>query len=287
MERNRTSLRDGRIVVLARGTKTQTVNVCTSANKDGEYEHVYRLPITEDVELADIAELADAAAVHDWVPTLNGLEEKKDGQGGQPVLPLVDVDVDQEWLAAATAAVEIVLDDVVIEFLEHPYLHRVEHSLHAEIYRRLKDQPALQGQFPIATGELTQVAHKEWPETFPDRSVGATQRGSFDLAVVSPQQFASASRQKFRQGRIAAPVVVEVGLDYGLKHLQADGKKMLDSHVRAPYILHLSRVGSLDVDAIEAYAVAPPGHLRVAYVHHDPSGRTRYKRLGDSAMRTK
>ena len=86
---------------------------------DGEYEHIYRLPVTETVELTDI--VADAAAEHDWVPTLRGVEEQRDGRGGQVVLP--DVDVDQIWLAAATAtaAVETVLDAVVMEFLEHPY----------------------------------------------------------------------------------------------------------------------------------------------------------------------
>ncbi len=48
MERHATRLRDGRQVVLVRGTKTQTVNVCTSDDRAGDYEHVYRLPIAED-----------------------------------------------------------------------------------------------------------------------------------------------------------------------------------------------------------------------------------------------
>ncbi len=78
--------------------------------------------------------------------------------------------------------------------------------------------------------------------------------------------------------------MIEVGLDYGKKHLEDDGKKMLDSGVRAAYLLHLSRVRDVNVSAIEAYASTPPGHLRVAYVHHDPRGGTRYKRLADSEI---
>ncbi len=80
--------------------------------------------------------------------------------------------------------------------------------------------------------------------------------------------------------------MIEVGLDYGQKYLEDDGKKMLDSDVRAPYLLHLSRVRDVNAKAIEAYASTPPGHLRVAYAHHDPRGRTRYKRLGDSEIHT-
>lgn len=286
MERHTTNLRDGRQVVLVRGTRTQTVNVRTPHGGAGDDEHVYRLPIAEDVEPADLAELADPAALRDWVASRNGVAEQRDGRRGRAVLPLVDVQEDSAWLAAATTAVETVLDDVVTEFVARPYLHRVEHSLHAELYLRLKSQAALRGQFSLRTGEMTQLVHKEWPETRPDRSPGASgKRGAFDLAVVSPEGLASASLEQFRQGRIAAPIVVEVGLDYGQKHLEQDGKKMLDSGVRAAFLLHLSRVRDLDTKAIEAYATAPPGHLRVAYVHHDPRGGTRYKRPGDGEVR--
>ena len=102
--------------MLVRGTKTQTVNVCTLEDRAGDYEHVYRLPIAEDVQPADLAEMADAAALHDWVTNHNGLAEQREGQGGRAVLPLVEVEEDRDWLAAATTAVETVLDDVVTEF---------------------------------------------------------------------------------------------------------------------------------------------------------------------------
>jgi hypothetical protein len=276
-------MRDGRQVVLVRGTKTQTVNVCTADNRDGEYAHTFRLPIVEDVEVADLAELADTAALRDWVASRNGIEEQQDGRGGRAVLPLVDVAVDAGWLTSATRAVEAVLDEVVTDFLAQPYMHRVEHSLHAELYRRMKNQADLGGEFPLRTGELTQLVHKEWPETRPDVSAGASgKRGAFDLVVVSPEGLAAATLEQFRQGRIAAPIVIEVGLDYGHKHLEDDGKKMLDSGVRAAYQLHLSRVRDVNAEVIENYVKDPPGNLRIAYVHNVPNRGTRCKRVGES-----
>lgn len=184
-------------------------------------------------------------------------------------------------------AVETVLDEVVTVFLARPYLHRVGHSLHVELYLRLKEQADLRGEFQLRTGEMTQLVHKEWPETRPDLSPGASgKRGAFDMVVMSPEGLAAASLEQFRQGRIAAPIVIEVGLDYGKKHLEDDGMKMFDSGVRVPYLLHLSRVRDVNTTVIEAYVGAPPGQMRVAYVHHDPRGGTRYKRLGDSEVRS-
>ena len=101
--------------------------------------------------------------------------------------------------------------------------------------------------------------HKEWPETHPDLSPGASgKRGAFDLAVLSPKALVSATLEQFRQGRITASIVVEVGLDYGMKHLEDDGKKMLDSGVSGAYLLHLSRVRDMNANAIEVYATDPP-----------------------------
>ena len=75
------------------------------------------------------------------------------------------------------------------------------------------------------------LIHKEWPETVPGREVD--RRGLFDLAVLAPSQPAQASIEQFRQGRIHAPIVVEVGLDYGRAHLEQDLEKLRNSEV--PY----------------------------------------------------
>jgi hypothetical protein len=286
MKRTTVRLQDGRQVVLVRGSKTQTVNVCALDYSSGGYEHVYRRLIGENVEPADLEELADAAALHDWVASRSGAEElQQDGVSGRPVLPLVDVESNAGWLKAATTAVEKVLDDVTTSFLASPYLHRVEHSLHAELYAHLKNQAALRDEYTLRTSETTQLVHKEWPETVLTSApelAGSVALSTWRCCPLrdSPLPLWSS----FRQGRITAPIVIEVGLDYGRKHLEDDGKKMLDSDVLAPYLLHLSRVPDVHASAIEAYVTAPPGQLRVAYVHHDPRGGTRYKRLSDTGV---
>lgn len=89
--------------MLIRGTKTQTVNICTVDGRAGDYEHVYGLPIAEDIEAADVAELADAAALHDWVLSRRGLEEQQSkGRSGRPVLPLVQIEADPHWRSSMT-----------------------------------------------------------------------------------------------------------------------------------------------------------------------------------------
>lgn len=138
----------------------------------------------------------------------------------------------------------------------------------------------------LKTGQPTQLVHKEWPETRADLSPGSSgKRGAFDLAVLAPGRIAKAHLDQFRQGRLAAPFVIEVGLDYGLWHLEQDAQKLLHSGVEAPYLLHLSRAPVHDVGAVEKYLEHIPAPLRVAYVHHDPrTATTTYKRLSDPAL---
>lgn len=284
MTRETTQLRDGRTVVHMRGTRTQTVNVCTADNRPGEYERVYRLPIGEVITLAELAEQASPATLHEAMASRNGVQVDADGRA-RAVLSLVEVEPDPAWLATATAAVDAVLDEAVTAFLHGPYLHRVEHSLHAELYRQFKAQPALQGEHPLRTGELTQLVHKEWPETRPDLTPGGSgRRGAFDLAVLAPQQLAAADLEHFRHGRIAASLAIEVGLDYGWDHLDQDGDKLRASRVAVPYLLHLSRTHAAEKPTIEAYVEAAPQPLRVAYVHHDPGVGTTLKRLRDRTV---
>lgn len=252
---------------MARGTKTQTVKL-VALGSSGTFERSYRFSTTVDVDLAELAALPTAAALHDWALSHNGRLE--DGHG---LAPLVDVRPEMQWLSAAKSAVECALDEVVEIFTATPWMHRVEHSIHAELYRLLKSQPALHGEYQLGSGELTQLVHKEWPETVADMASGASgRRGSFDLAVLSPDAVARADREQFHQGRIAAAIVIEVGLDYPLWHLRQDAEKLIASDVPAPYLLHLSRLPDRDVATLRTYVENPPAPLRVAYVHHEPTG---------------
>ena len=210
-------LNDRRVIVRT-GTKSQTVNVCTRQNAPGEYEAVYRLPILSAIAAPDVPETADLHAFGTWlVETRNALLE---GPSGQPVVPGAAVGigaVDEAWLRVAVEKVEQAVDLLVDDFAEHPDRHRVEHSLHLQFYRALAGHRQFDVLAPVGTSSLRAgLIHKEWPETLPGRD--ADRRGLFDLAVLAPSQLAQASIDQFRQGRIHAPIVVEVGLDYGRAH---------------------------------------------------------------------
>jgi hypothetical protein len=58
------------------------------------------------------------------------------------------------------------VDLLVDDFAEHPYRHRVEHSLHLQLYRALADHRHLDVLAPVGTSSLRAgLIHKEWPET--------------------------------------------------------------------------------------------------------------------------
>jgi hypothetical protein len=134
---------------------------------------------------------------------------------------------DDAWLHEAIDKTEEAIDALVREFLETPYLHRVEHSLHLRLYGLVRsrfDDVANTFQIGHELG-ATQLVHKEWPETFP-RPEKNDRRGNFDIVVLSPKLLASCKTiEEFRQGRLPAPIVIEMGLDYEVHHLAKDARK--------------------------------------------------------------
>jgi hypothetical protein len=258
----------GRVVVLRRGSRSQTVSICTSANQVHVYERRYRFPVTTRVSCETLADLPDLDALHAWLAERGDPEAPGDGPGSRQ-LPLVDLPpVDDPWLPSACRAVEAALRELVDDFRARPYLHRVEQSIHAQLFGLLMADPLLQEVVPLRTGERTQLVHKEWPETRP-RVVGDDRppRGRFDFAVLAPSQVRQASLEQFRDGRIAAPIVVEVGLDYPLKHLTDDEAKLRNSEVPHGYLLHLSRIPMRDRAETERFLCAT--EVSAAYVHVD------------------
>lgn len=276
----------GRDVIVVRGTRTQTVNICTPANTAGQYQARFRLPITADLRTADLANLTDLDALTARLQELGAEPEDPVTTGTRPLPPLVPAPPgDDPWLRRATDAVDHAIDTLLTGFLDAPYLHRVEHSLHAEVFGLLKTHDALAEHAHLRTGQQTQLVHKEWPETLPRDNDGTPRpRGLFDLAVLSPAQLHQATLEQFRTGRIAPAIAIEIGLDYGVNHLRGDGHKLANSAVTVPYLIHLSRLPVRDTTAIEDAATLPPP-ARVAYVHHDAtSGHARIKRITDSAI---
>jgi hypothetical protein len=73
-----------------------------------------------------------------------------------------------EWVAEAVKAVEASITKLIDEFRAQPFIHRVEHSLHARLMQLLSEWEHLRGWYPIGdSGFKTQLIHKEWPETKP------------------------------------------------------------------------------------------------------------------------
>ena len=266
-----------RRVVHTVGSKTQTVRICTDANREGVYEDGFSFPASEEISLDDLAAQPDLAALRAWLIEHGGQPVTTDGYPGAHLPALIEAPAaDDPWVIEAKAAVDRVLVKVVDSFREDPYRHRVEHSLHAELWSLLKQQPLLEGDHLLNDGRTrTQLIHKEWPETIPrTREDGNPRpRGLFDLAVLCPDQVRAASVSQLSFGRIAAPIVIEVGLNYGLKHLSDDAHKLRNSQVCAPYLLHLSRVADKDAAAVERLLCHSGDQpVRTAYVHLAPSG---------------
>jgi len=163
------------------------------------------------------------------------------------ILRLTDPDAysaeQDSWLQQTKASVDQGINALIKEFMKLPYLHRVEHSLHVRLCVLLASLPnsGLGAHYPIGEGlGVTQLIHKEWPETF----VRPTKRnrGNFDIVVMSPSLLAKCPEiQDFRQGRLAAPIVVEVGLDYDARHLAKDAHKLINSRPYQGYLVHLAR----------------------------------------------
>jgi hypothetical protein len=189
----------------------------------------------------------------------------------------------EPWLATATRAVEVAIDALVWEFVEHPYLHRVEHSLHARLIAILTAHPLFSHLLPIGnTGRYTQPVHKEWPETIP-REGKDGRRGNFDVAILSRDQLADATLEDFRDGRIPAAIVIEVGLDYGLDHLRNDHDKLVNSEVESGFLIHFSRAKPRNLNT-EDYLLGAERAHRTAYAHHEPNGICTFKTLDGTTL---
>lgn len=201
----------------------------------------------------------------------------------RPLPPLVPApEKGNPWVAGAVRAVEASITKLAEEFRVHPFAHRVEHSWHVRLIQLLSEREELRGWHPLEEGGFkSQLIHKEWPETYGEELKDGTskRRGSFDIAIVTPDQLRRASIDQFRLGRIAAPIVIELGLGYWDKHLLADHEKLKDSKVQHGYLVHLSRMPSARRIYTEKL-INGMQDVGVVYVHHDiPNRRVFYKAL--------
>jgi hypothetical protein len=297
------------IYVNRRGT--QTVKVCTEGNTRGQYEKYYRLPAQSVLPAAVIesklSTFTSLGGLEQWLlEDRQAIRETNHETGGQegisparsiasqvsqadlhvlaPRSPFEYSPVEDQWLALARVAVEQSIDHLVEEFLRHPYLHRCEHSVHIRLCELLKSHELLAAQVPLGfNGEVTQLIHKEWPETLSRN--GKPKRGNFDVAVLPPRLLASChSMEVFQNGRLPAPIVVEVGLNYSSRHFHDDAMKLLNSKPQHGYLVHLVRDRRRDVstERLILSGQTRPG-VKTAYAWVK-SSRAAIKKLDDPGI---
>ena len=183
--------------------------------------------------------------------------------------------------------VEQAIDRLIQEFIVSPYLHRVESSLHAQLFHMMMSYPELAhpvrvGDFPIET----QLVHNEWPESVAREG---NRRGNFDFAVLSKRLLQTCpSIKAFRQGNLQAPIVIEIGLDYPAEHLAADVLKLRNSKPKQGYVIHLVRECGRDPDAERIIVESEQKFgIKVAYGCWTSSGETVAKCVNDKQISVK
>lgn len=273
-----------RLVKVVTGRRTQTVNVCTPDGRAGEYEFVVRIrPPFADPNHLDAAgfESVDSLLQH-LISHFGGELERSPASRVVQLRPptLVEQLPPTPWEEEAQVAVEWAIDQLVDEFVESPYLHRCEHSLHCRLYELLMTRPELNEVIGFGRWR-TQSVHKEWPEYRP--RPGKRGRGNFDLAILSPDSIQIATLDSFLNGRIRPSFAIELGLDYGLDHLTGDIAKFRNSAIRGSYLVHFVREGFVDDHCSVESNVLDCG-IRSAYCRHT-YGCTYFKYVADDSIR--
>ena len=194
------------------------------------------------------------------------------------------------WLAKAQPLVEEAINDLLREFIAFPYLHRREHSIHVRLCAllALKNSPDglvdLSAQCPLGENiGQTQLIHKEWPSARAYQ--GKTRRGNVDVVVLPPALLKTCTCiDDFRKGRLPAPIVIEMGLDYGTKHLEKDARKLIDTTPRFSYLVHLIRERPRDLK-MEAGLIELENEQRIGIAYGSIIGQKKaFKQLWKSQI---
>lgn len=187
--------------------------------------------------------------------------------------------------AGIIKSVEEAINELVKDFVQNQWLHRVEHSLHAELYHLLKSLPGIPTEL-CTSAFTTQFIHKEWPE--PKRHGTRGRRGNFDLAVLKPDS-PSSTIDDLRYGRMPLLVAIEVGLNYEAKHLAGDTVKLKESGVEHCYLIHLAALKSRNQLGVRELVQSVMeeerngGRIKIAFADHEGN----FKRmLGDTSIST-
>ncbi|MEV6494624.1 hypothetical protein AB0M20_39270, partial [Actinoplanes sp. NPDC051633] len=125
----------GRLIYM-RSQGNQSIRVCTEANVRGQWAYEFWLDAGRHVSPSQVESFTEVADLVEWL-VHRGARSQATGNPAPGTAGQVDfalrIAPDADWLNAARPAVECSINVLVEEFANHPYLHRVEHSLHVRL----------------------------------------------------------------------------------------------------------------------------------------------------------
>jgi hypothetical protein len=270
--------------------RSNTVNICDANNRRGQYDWIVRFiaptPFVTEREIERFQTVGEL--IEDLRKRGGRIEQSPPSEGPDTEPPIPDSmlaydHVKDSWIQEAKWQVEQALDQLVHEFVEFPYLHRVEQSLHSRLFQMLSTQSHFSRLFPLRnTAIYSQTIHREWPEA--KLRPSKTRRGTFDLAIIAPDQLQRTDVDDFKDGRLAAPIAIEMGVDCDVTHLADDIDKLLNSEIPYAYLVHFLRESYPDAQC-ESLILQPGGNIKITYVRllH---GEVFFKLLGDDEIKS-
>lgn len=296
-----------RKIKIKNGPHTQTVNIYSENMIHGEYDFIIRIKVPENfvegIEIDNkfnsiddlITYLKDKhygqvennnAKSNSFTPEISGVQPKpRFIENFQRIYKNYNFETD-EWLKQAIPKAESIIDEFLKHFIRDPYLHRVEHSIHLDLYNLLVNDNIFNQEIKI-NKESVKLVHKEWPE-FTPRDDKNNRRGNFDIAILSPGNITEHNLNDFLTGRIEAPIVIEMGLNYSMGHFTEDLRKLSNSNVFRGYLLHLVRKEKVENDSIIENNLITISqehkNIKVGYVRHTCNS-IKYKLINDMEIK--
>lgn len=270
---------DDHKVKIVTGKKTQTISFF-----DAQGTRIYKFRISDQKLFVNENLLQQQASI---VAMCEYLTKKHSA-----VVEESDNNVDlktNHWIDENISYVEQAINNLLDHFVKVPYFHRVEQSLHCELFRHLLQHEKL-NQILHFDNFQTGIIHKEWPETIPRKYEDKNTRGNFDFALLAPPSIEEkkAAIDEFCKGLIHPSIVIEIGLNYGLKHLQNDYQKLINSNVNCGYLIHLARkdAGQKGVRKFveEIISKEKTSNIKIVYAHV-ANNSVCYRRIGDTMMK--
>ena len=271
--------------------KTQTIKICLIDNLQGRYEKYYRVDSNSIIDEAVLNNFDNLNDLENYIiNNLNGRREsKKEYTSEKPIISTYNPIHDSD-LIKIKEEVDDAIDTFIDEFIDFPYLHRAEHSIHTQLFHIMMNTKYnfLSKKFPMANGKTeTLLVHKEWPWPI----INNSRRTTFDFAVLTPDYLKNecATISKFKKGHSCPPIIIEIGMDYGFAHLKKDKGKLdlFVNHNYYGYLIHLYRRGRRKDDVEDFIKDTSSsnngGTIEIAYVLVTDK-ITRYKKIKDKSI---